>query len=69
LFFFLALHDELGAKAIGAVLNFLDRQDRRRRINGVRYYTFKELREGLAATLREPKARKAVAMLFEKVMR
>jgi hypothetical protein len=56
----IALHDKVGPKAIGAAMNFLDAQDRRLRINRVRYYTFAQLREGFLATLKDPKGRKAV---------
>ena len=42
-----ALHDRPGPKALGQAINQLDRQDRRRRINKVRYYTFRELKGAL----------------------
>ncbi|MBI4583260.1 MAG: hypothetical protein HY717_04475 [Planctomycetes bacterium] len=60
----IALHDRVGPKAIGEAINFLDRQDRRLRINQVRYYTFKELKTGLLATLKSPESRQAVERVF-----
>jgi len=61
---FIALHDRLGPKALGDAINWLDAQDKRLRINRVRYYTFKELREGLLATQKGVEARKAVEELL-----
>jgi len=40
----------LGPGALGAAVNQIERKDRGRRVNGVRYYTFSELRAGLLAT-------------------
>jgi len=56
-----ALHEEVGPLAVGAAINHLDAKDRRLRINHVRYYTFRELEDGLLETR---KARRAVAALF-----
>ena len=42
----------------------LDRQDHRLRINRVRYYTFKELREGLLSTLKSLEEKKSVSGIF-----
>jgi hypothetical protein len=61
----IALHDAAGPKAFGDAINFLDSKDKRRRINKVRYYTFKELREGLMATLKDANAKKAAGELLE----
>ncbi|HKS16940.1 MAG TPA: hypothetical protein VJU16_06485 [Planctomycetota bacterium] len=58
------LHDKVGPKAIGTAINLLDREDRRRRINKVRYYGFAELKDALLRTLKDPKARTAVAELI-----
>lgn len=60
----LALHDQVGPKAIAAALNALDREDRRPRINGVRYYGFKELKGALLQTVKGPEAKRAVAKLI-----
>lgn len=43
----LALHDEVGPKAIGAAINALDAEDVRLRIHRVRYYRFAELERAL----------------------
>jgi len=53
----LALHDELGPRAIGAAINALDAKDKRLRINHVRYYSFDELEDALQDVL-EDKAQK-----------
>ncbi len=63
----IALHDRVGPKAIGEAINFLDRQDRRLRINRVRYYTFKELKTGLLSTLKSAEARQAVEAIFSSI--
>jgi hypothetical protein len=55
-----ALHDRVGPKAIAAAINDLDAEDKRLRINRVRYYTFRELRGALLKTVKEPAKRKAV---------
>ena len=60
----IALQDAAGPKAIGDAINLLDRQNKRLRINHVRYYTFRELREGLVASVKEKKAKEAVAGLI-----
>jgi len=59
----IALHDAVGPKAIGDAMNLLDRQNKRLRIKHVRYYTFRELREALLATVKEKSAKEAVAGL------
>ncbi|MHC4952960.1 MAG: carbon-nitrogen hydrolase family protein [Planctomycetota bacterium] len=61
---FIALHDTVGPKAIGAALNYLDEEDRRRRINRVRYYTFEDLRRGFRKTLKGKKDRSRVDKLL-----
>ena len=61
---FIALHDRVGPKAIGTAINLLDREDRRKRINKVRYYGFAELKEALLKTVKDPKGRAAVAQLI-----
>jgi hypothetical protein len=62
--FLIQLHDKVGPKAIGAAINHLDAQDKRLRINRVRYYTFAQLKEGLLATAKDAKARKEIEGLF-----
>jgi hypothetical protein len=62
---FLALHDQIGPKAIGAAINRLDADGKSRRINRVRYYTFAELRRALAGTLTDPKQRTAAETLLK----
>ncbi len=59
-----ALHEEVGPLAVGAAINHLDAKDRRLRINHVRYYTFRELEDGLLETVKTRKARRAVTALF-----
>ncbi len=61
---FRALHEEVGPKAIGDAINYLDEKDVRRRINKVRYYTFRELEDGLLETLKKKKRKKLVKNLF-----
>ncbi len=60
----IALHDTIGAKRIGAAINHLDRQDRRRRIQHVRYYTFMELKESILETLKSPEEKRQAAEAF-----
>lgn len=61
----LALHDQVGPKAIAAALNALDREDRRPRSRtGVRYYLFKDLKAVLLQTVKGPEAKRAVAKLI-----
>jgi len=61
---FIALHDRVGPKAIGQAINLLDREDRRLRINRVRYYSFKELKTALLKILQSPESKKAAADLI-----
>jgi hypothetical protein len=61
---FFALHEKVGPRAIGDAINYLDLKDKRLRVNRVRYYTFKELKEGFLATLKSSEARKSVASLI-----
>jgi hypothetical protein len=60
----IGLHDRVCSKAIGSAINLLDREDRRPRINRVRYYSFGILKEALLRTVKDPKARAAVADLI-----
>jgi len=60
----IALHESVGPKALGDAMNLLDRQNKRLRIKHVRYYTFRELREGLVAVVKEKKAKEAVVGLI-----
>ncbi len=59
-----ALHDAVGPKAVGAAINLLDAKDQRLRVNRVRYYTFRALREALLATLKRKADRDAVSRLL-----
>lgn len=60
----LALHDLVGPRAIGAALNELDARDERLRVRGVRHYRFEELRDGRERTLRNPELARAAAELL-----
>jgi hypothetical protein len=60
-----ALHDSVGPRAIGAAINALDAKDERQRINRVRYYTFADLKKALLADVAKDKdKRKAVEELL-----
>jgi hypothetical protein len=60
----IALHDTVGPKAIGAALNRLDAQNRNRRINRVRYYSFADFERELVAVA--PDKRGGIAGAFGK---
>ena len=60
----IALHDKVGPRAIGAAINRLDREDRRLRVNRVRYYTFRALEEALVKTLAKPEEKRAAAAVI-----
>lgn len=60
----IALHDELGPKALGDALDRLDARDQRLRVNRVRYYSFAEFEKSLLDGLKEPARRKRVSELF-----
>ncbi len=62
---FLALHDAVGSRAIGAAVNHVDALDRRPRVNGVRYSALRDLEQGLLATLEDPPLKKAVSKLLD----
>jgi hypothetical protein len=59
-----ALHDKVGPKALGAAINKLDREDKRLRINNVRYYSMKALKDALLADLKDAKKRREIEALF-----
>ncbi len=61
----LALHDAVGPEKIGAAINHLDAEDKRLRINRVRYYTFAELRDGLLAVCKSKRDKKRVRALLD----
>jgi hypothetical protein len=61
----IALHDLVGPRAIGNAINDLDEKDERRRINRVRYYTFRELSKALIRAEKGKPQRKALEALFE----
>jgi hypothetical protein len=52
------LHDAVGPRAIGEALNALDQEDRRLRIQRVRYYSFDAFGKALRATEAGRKAKK-----------
>jgi hypothetical protein len=60
----IALHDQVGARAIGDALNRLDARKDALRVNHVRYYNFADFRESLLATLTDETQRKAVTELL-----
>jgi hypothetical protein len=61
----LDLHDSAGPRAIGDAINFLDRENKSRRVNRVRYYRFADFRRALGATLKEETKKKAVLALMD----
>jgi hypothetical protein len=60
----IALHDAVGPKAIGDALNALDAEDKRLRVNRVRYYTFAELKRALLAGAKSDAVRKQISALL-----
>jgi hypothetical protein len=60
----IALHDEVGSRAIGEAINALDAKDQRLRINRVRYYTFAELKQALLDVVKDDAARKQIKALL-----
>jgi hypothetical protein len=60
----LALHDEVGPRAIGDGIDLLDDKDERLRVNGVRYYTFKEFRGALLEGTKSREKRKTIERLL-----
>lgn len=60
-----ALHDLVGPEAIGAAINDLDEENRRLRVNHVRYYSFRELSKALEKSVKNKKQRKALSGLFD----
>ncbi|MCC7015354.1 MAG: hypothetical protein IT454_22535 [Planctomycetes bacterium] len=61
---FIALHDELGPKAIGDALDRLDKADKRLRINRVRYTSFDEFRTALVDGTKDAGKRKRIQELL-----
>lgn len=59
---FIALHDSVGPKAMGAALNQLDGQNKCRRVNHVRYYSFADFQRALTTIAPDKKA--AIAAAF-----
>ncbi len=59
-----SLHDAVGPRAIGDAINHLDREDRRLRVNRVRYYTLREILAALLVVVKDPAKRKVVAALL-----
>ena len=60
----IALHDQIGAKALGAALNALDAKGDNLRINAVRYYDFAHLKKALLAGAKDERAKKAIERLL-----
>jgi len=60
----MGLHDSVGPKTMGAALNRLDEQNRHRRVNHVRYYSFADFRKALEEVAPDKKA--AIAQAFGK---
>ncbi len=57
----MALHDAVGPKTMGAAINRLDEQNRNRRVNHVRYYSFADFRKALEEVAPDKKAQIAKA--------
>jgi hypothetical protein len=57
----IALHDNVGPRTIGSALNQLDEQNKNRRINLVRYYSFADFRRALESVAPDKKAEIAKA--------
>jgi hypothetical protein len=60
----ITLHDSAGPKAIGAALNRLDEQNKEKRVNQVRYYSFADFAKALADVA--PAHRDAIKKAFGK---
>jgi hypothetical protein len=60
----IALHDSAGTKAMGGALNRLDAQNKEKRVNQVRYYTFADFEKALIETA--PAQRAAIEKAFGK---
>jgi hypothetical protein len=60
----IALHDSVGPKAIGAALNRLDEQNKEKRVNQVRYYSFADFQKALVEAA--PAQRDAIEKAFGK---
>jgi len=54
----IGLHDRVGPKTIGTAINALDAEDKRMRINRVRYYKFEELKKALLVVVAKDKDKK-----------
>jgi hypothetical protein len=61
---FIALHDAVGPKTIGAALNRLDEQRKNTRVNFVRYYRLADFRRALEEMTPDAGKRAAVAKAF-----
>ncbi|MEM9803406.1 MAG: hypothetical protein AAGA20_24015 [Planctomycetota bacterium] len=61
----IALHDEVGTRAMGSALNALDRDDEELRINFVRYYALDDFGDALKDEAEGKKQRKRIEALFE----
>lgn len=63
---FIALHDGVGSRSIGAALNLMDEQKKGTRVNQVRYCRFADFRKALDEVCKEPAQRAAIAKAFGK---
>ncbi|GAA5484718.1 hypothetical protein [Haloferula sargassicola] len=54
------LHDVAGPRSIGAALNYMEKEAMGHRINHVRYYRFKDLRQALDQTIDDRQTKAAV---------
>ncbi len=61
----IALHDSVGPKAIGDALDLLDKEDKRLRVNRVRYYELAQLERALLTVVKDDKLRKRVKELLK----
>jgi hypothetical protein len=60
----IALHDAAGPKVMGAAINRMDEQNKERRVNQVRYYSFADLEKALIDLA--PAQRPAITKIFGK---
>ena len=61
---FLALHDLVGPKALGAALNALDARGDVLRVNAVRYYDFARLKKALLDAAKDDRTRRALKQIM-----
>ncbi len=61
----IALHDSVGPRALGDALDLLDKEDKRLRINRVRYYELGQLERALQQVVKDEKLRKRAKELLK----